>query len=250
MKNEYKQELTLSQNSKGEKSLIIQSDTIRGCKNACKSCFAEKLATKSNICFDTPVKVLKLKGKIKSNIMYRFGTAGDPATCWNHSENLIKAKWLNEDSKNMCIITKLQSIEGFTGYFNNLQVSVDPLNKAHFFKTLRNVKILTSKFNNLNIVLRIRSTNSNSYEVQKLQKIAIKFANLNDFKVLETLMRFTSKQQLTEASANTTTYKWERNYYRFQQLSNLEGVKRHFICDSKHLGCAACNLCKNIWKTK
>ena len=94
------------------------------------------------------------------------------------------------------LITKLPSIKNFNPLITkNLEVSVDPFEPHHFFRTLKNVKALKAQYgDNVNIMLRIRSVATQSDEINSMQKMAVDFANKHNIPVLETRMRLKSPE--------------------------------------------------------
>ena len=189
-------------------------DSSRGCKNFCVECYAASLARMSGLDFPNPKKVtltgdfLKLDPSEQKSI-WRIGTSGEPN--WNPNTNKMDWAWTNEQIRNtnlhvpeaqgqLFLITKLQSLENYEpGIFRNLEVSVDPFNPEHFFKTMKNVETLKEMDPGVNIALRVRSVSTQSDEINALQKIAVDFANKHDLPILETRMRFKSSGGLERA---------------------------------------------------
>ena len=186
-------------------------DTSRGCKNFCNECYAQSLAKVAGLDFPNPKKVtltgdfLKLSPSEQKSI-WRIGTSGEPN--WNPNTNKMDWAWTNEQIRNvnlhvpeaqgqLFLITKLQSLENFDPtVMRNLEISVDPFNPEHFFKTMKNVETLKEMDPTINLTMRIRSVSTQSDEINALQKIAVDFANKHDLSVLETRMRFKSGEGL------------------------------------------------------
>jgi hypothetical protein len=80
--------------AKQEGSPIIGTDTIKGCRNGCFRCYANRISRFHRKVFAKPVMCLVL-GTPDPNIVYRFGTFGDPATDWEwtlHEVDRLRAK--------------------------------------------------------------------------------------------------------------------------------------------------------------
>ena len=248
MKGCYRNTMNINnQNSKAKDTEICNIDTVRGCENACESCFAKRNTAITIKHFEIPVPIAQYSGKMHPDRYYRFGNFGDSASNWTHSEQLL-AKYGFE--KFFCI-TKLQKIDGYTGKFNKLQVSVDPLNAEHFKITLDNLKILLKKFKDTQIVLRIRSVKTSNKQIQKRQQQAVDFANKNQLRVLETRVRFVKKDDSIEKyQLDHTAYAYRKSYLRpAKGQSFLNGVAQHYICDVKEKKCNGCKLClKLFWE--
>ena len=194
------------------------------------------------------MRVTKYIGKADDKSWYRFGTNGDPATSWKHSEKVIN----DLQPKNFFGVTKLQTLKGFTGIFKNLQVSVDPLNVKHFAKTLENVKTLLINYPDIRIVLRVRSCSTYSTSILELQDIAVKFANYYELPILETRVRFNRKDSIEKynlcpndyfmSSGKQTKPVWGKRF--------LVGVKKYYDCDLSGKKCKDCSNCTITWTQK
>ena len=249
MAKKYNSEMLLNnQNAKSEGTHIVNVDTCRGCKNKCSNCFARLTSRKGDM-FYKPVLVKELKGNPQENIIYRFGNMGDPATSWKNTERLITKKNL----LNHCfIVTKLQSIEGFTGAIKNIQVSLDPFNAEHLHTSLVNTWKLLGKFKDLNVVLRIRSCSTRNFTLQTLQSVAVDFANRFNLPVLETRLRFKRKQESIKTySLIPEHYSYRKGFLRPKKgLKFLREVNRHYVCDLKGKKCAGCLMCTKLFGFK
>lgn len=233
------------QNAKVLDTPIISCDTIRGCTNDCAECYAKKLSSRLISNFNIPVKVTQYTGKVYPENIYRIGNYGDPATDWSHTETMLKE--YNLVANSFCV-TKLQSIEGFSGLVKNLQVSLDPLNIKHFRTTLNNLdKIKSSE---LNIVLRIRSLDTFNPEAMMLMNLGVLYANKNNFTVLETRLRFKSKESaITKYELNPKSYEFRKSWLRPKVgIKFLKGVDSHKVCDLKDTKCAGCRNCINLFR--
>jgi len=235
------------QNNKCKDSEIWNIDTFRGCPNQCESCYAKRNCAIVIKNFDIPIKVEKFVGKLQDDAWYRIGNSGDPAMSWKHSEKLIK-KW--KFKRNFCV-TKLQSIKGFTGYFDKLQVSVDPLNSKHFFKTLENIETLLKEFPTVKIILRVRTVSTTNTSLLTLMDTAVKFANTHNLPIIETRMRFNNKACIEKYDLVKDEYKWRKGYIRpHDGLKFLVGAKKYYDCDLYGLKCVNCSNCTLPWTTK
>lgn len=241
----YVDHMSLSEkNAKCLGSVLNTIDSIRGCTNACESCYAKRNAARRKI-FEIPVLVKTLEGKPKDDVWYRVGNSGDPSFNWKHSEKLIKEKGI----KNVFCVTKLQSLKGFTGYFNKLQVSVDPLNKEHFVKTLENVETILHEHPLVKIMLRIRSVSTTDQDILVLMDLAVKFANTHNLPVLETRMRFNKKfDSIIDYSLVKEDYSWTGSTCKpvFGKRF-LVGAKKYYDCNLYGRDCANCANCTLPW---
>lgn len=245
MTKPYSKDLRIKQNKKVKDTDIISIDSTRGCKNNCYECFAKRVCALGKKNFDIPVNVEKLIGKKHDNLTYRLGNAGDPATDWSNAEKLIKKYNL----KNVFATTKLQKIKGFTGLIKKLQVSIDPLNKKHFYKSLDNVEKILKKYPDIKIVLRIRSCSSNDPKINILQQEAVTFANLYNLPVLETRLRFLRNKAFTDLNLNKEDYERRDGYHRPKNgLRFLVGASHHYVCDLMGEKCKGCQNCITLFK--
>jgi len=232
------------QNTKCKGSAIFNIDTFRGCPNKCESCYAKRNCAITIQNFDKAIKVEKFVGKRQKDIWYRVGNSGDPATNWKYSEKLLKLWGFQQ----FFSVTKLQTIKGFSGFFNKLQVSVDPLNKKHFLKTLANIEILLKKFPEVKMVLRVRTVSTIDLDILMLQDTAIKFANMHNLPILETRMRFNNNTAFDKYNLVKSDYEWRGSYYRpLHGLKFLLGVKKYYDCDLFGMKCINCANCTNTW---
>ena len=235
-----------NQNAKTQGTNIINIDTIRGCKNACESCYAKYNTCYSIKNFDIPVKVLEFKGKAKDENVYRIGNFGDPATDWAHTCETVK----NLGLKKFFVVTKLQDIKGFDGsLIKNMQVSLDTLNKEHLDITLKNILSISKANPDVSIILRIRSFSSTDKRLNVQQEKAVDFAEKNNLRILETRIRFKRKYESIEKySLDTKDYEYRGGFLRPKKGKTfLKSNKRHSICDLKELKCAGCSNCKKLF---
>jgi len=232
-------------NNKNQKTTgvpINNIDTIRGCPNNCESCYANKLSSITIRDFTKPILVEKFTGRVHEDLTYRIGNFGDPAINWAHTEKMIKKYKI----KNFFVVTKLQSIKGFSGYCKNLQVSVDPMNELHLIRTLQNVETLLNNFD-VNIVLRIRSSDTNNFLINLFQYEAVLFANNHNLPVLETRVRFKDKKAYDKYDLIAESYEWTRSFLRPKNnLRFLHDVEQHYVCDEAGNKCAGCLNCLKL----
>ena len=249
MKETYGKEIRLNkQNNKVKGTTIRSTDTIRGCANKCESCWAKKNTCRTIEKFEVPVKVEKFVGKVSDTDWYRFGNQGDPGTDWKFSEKTVKK--LN--IKNHFVVTKLMTLKGFTGFFNNLQVSVDPLMEKHFWNTLKNVETILKKYPQVRIVLRVRSCSSYNLRILSLQNTVVTFANINRLPIMETRMRFNRKDSIEKydlvkedyfmSTGKQTKPVWGKRF--------IIGADKYYDCDLYGAKCKDCSNCTSTWTTK
>jgi len=236
------------QNTKTLGSAIYNIDTFRGCNLNCESCYAKKNSAKTIEKFEIPVKVEKFVGKRQDDTWYRIGNSGDPATGWKYSEELVK----KQGFKKFFCVTKLQTLAGFTGFFDKLQVSVDPLNKKHFFRTLKNIETLLKDHPNVKIMLRIRSVSTINPDLLMLQDTAVKFANMHNLPVLETRMRFNRKDSIEKYNLSPDDYEMRSDKMTRPKHGEifLVGAKKYYDCDLNGAKCENCSNCTLPWSTE
>jgi len=192
----------------------------------------------------------------------RIGVVGDPASNWEHTNEVMKKKLNGKGFENVVYVSKLQRIDGFDpSVIKNMHVSVDPFNKEHMDKTMANVLALKKRDPDLNIVLRIRSFDSKNPELMGNLKQAVQFANDNDLPVLETKMRYT-KTVATLLEMNTASYhetdgvniKANHNFLgtggydakekkAFKNEGNALKANKYYECDKLLEGCQSCGNC-------
>lgn len=232
------------QNTKCKGSEIYNIDTFRGCPHKCESCYANRNSSIAIKNFNIPVKVEKFVGKLQEDAWYRIGNSGDPSMNWKYSEELVK-KW--GFKRNFCV-TKLQTLKGFTGYFDKLQVSVDPLNSKHFFKTLENVATILKEYPLVKIMLRVRTVSTIDPDLLQLMDTVVKFANMNNLPIMETRMRFNNKGCFEKYSLCKEDYTWRQGYLRpHHGLKFLVGAKKYYDCDLYGKKCINCSNCTLPW---
>lgn len=230
--------LSLSNSNKKIKGTNIAGiDTFRGCNHGCLDCYANKMSKIARKDFGNAVPVLNFTGKIKPAKTYRIGTVGDPDHDWSHTSFVI-GEMKRLGLLNYFCITKLQSIEGIdSDHIKNLQVSVDPLNKKHFFKTLRNILKIRGRIPG--ILIRLRTVRTENRDINRLQHTAVSFAKKYGIEILETKMRFSKKKYL-EALQCYDYHRPKGNYET--EGSVLAGLE--MLCDPEGKGsCIGCGIC-------
>ena len=241
----------MSLKHKNKKSVgtdIMNMDSCRGCINKCKLCWKQYDAARAKINFDNPVLVETLTEEVNPNHFYRFGNAGDPAYNWEHTERIIQSKKNLADKSFYC--TKLQNIAGFTGIIKRLQVSADPLDTNQLKITLDNVDALLNEFKDIQIVLRVRSLATTDLILLATQKEIVKFANERKLTILETRLRFKSRDVFEKYSLIPEFYldKYSRSYFRPKpNLPFLKDVDQHYLCDAAGEGCVECLNCLKLF---
>ena len=234
-----------NQNQKSAGTEIQNIDTIRGCPLACESCYAKKLSAITIQDFETPIPIEEFTGKVHPDRLYRIGNYGDPCLDWAHSEELVKQYGIF----NNFIVTKLVTLKGYTGFFKQLQVSVDTINKTHFELTLQNVWKLKRDFPDVGIVLRIRSIMSRNQELMARQQHAVKFANDLGLPVLETRLRFSKKDSYEKYQLVKEAYEWRGSAVRPKHgLVFVPKAQRYYDCDIYGNKCRDCNNCELPFK--
>ena len=212
--------------------------------------------------YQKQLKEMEIRG-IDHTIL-RIGVVGDPATNWKHTCDEISKGLKGKPSDNILFVSKLQRIDGFDPkIIKNMHVSVDPFNSKHMDITMANVRKLKKENPDLNIVLRIRSFDSNNKELKANLKKAVDFANENDLPVLETKMRYSSTiadlLEMNKASYHQTkgsNIKANHNFLGtkghdadtkkdFENPNNPLKANKHLECDPYLTGCQACGNCAN-----
>jgi len=236
------------QNTKCKGSAIYNIDTIRGCSHNCESCYAKKNSAKTIKNFSKPIKVEKFTGKRQDDIWYRIGNSGDPATDWGYSEKLVK----EQGFKKFFCVTKLQTLKGFTGYFDKLQVSIDTLNEKHLRKTLSNIEKVIKDYPRVKIMLRIRSISTLDLHLMLLQKEAVDFANLYNLPVLETRVRFNRKDSIEKYKLDEEDYEMRADKMTrpVHGKKFVVGAKKYYDCDLYGAKCENCSNCTLPWSTE
>ena len=248
MKDHYNDVMFLNnQNGKSEGTNIQNIDTIRGCPLNCESCYAKKLSAISVKTFSKPINIKEFTGKVHDDRVYRIGNYGDPCIDWSHSESIVTEYRIF----NNFIVTKLTTLEGFTGLFKRLQVSVDTLNLAHYKKTLENVWKLKRDFPDVKIVLRIRSLSSHRPDLMLLQQEAVIFANQFGLPILDTRLRFQKKDAIQRYDLVEEDYEWRGSFLRpVHGKVFIRGSQKYYDCDLYGNHCKDCKNCEITWHDK
>lgn len=233
------------QNLKSAGSEICNIDTIRGCPYSCWFCYSRKISALSIEHFEVPIRVQKFRGKPHDDRIYRIGNAGDPCYDWKHSEELIR----RYNISNFFCVTKLLNIKNFTGYFDKLQVTLDPTNKIHLHITLHMVDKILKEFPHVKIVLRILTLSTLDIQCWKLMDTAVKFANMRGLPVLETRLRFFRREYLERFSVIEKDYYFKNGgFYPKPGLSFIKSkVDKYYDCDLFGEKCKNCPNCEITW---
>lgn len=242
---------TMSRNNQNTKTLgssILNIDTIRGCPHNCESCYAKKNSAINIENFSIPIKVENYTGKRQDDAWYRIGNSGDPATDWKYSEEKVK----EQGFVNFFCVTKLQTLRGFTGFFDKLQVSIDTINEAHYKRTLANIETILKEYPLVKIMLRVRSISTTNLHLLILQQQVVDFANLNNLPVLETRLRFNrvdsyEKYSLVKEDYEMRADKMTRPIHGKQFIVN---AKKYYDCDLSGAKCENCSNCTLPWVTQ
>ena len=220
---------------------IVGIDTYRGCNHACIDCYANRMSKISRKAFTSPVPVINFTGKIRKDKIYRIGTVGDPDHDWDHTSSIVKE--MKRLGLQKCFfISKLQSIDGIDfEVVKNIQVSLDPLNKRHFFKTLRNIKKILDK--DCNLMIRLRAVQTKNQDINRLQRVGINFARKYKIPLLETKVKFSKSKYLDALEL----YGYERINSTYQVKGSIlkkQKIPGVLSCDEFNRGsCIGCNIC-------
>lgn len=230
-------------NKKVKDSDIIGLDTFRGCSYKCLSCYANKMSKISQKDFINPIPLTKFSGKIHTDKIYRFGTVGDPDVDWEHTGFAVKTM-INKGLKRYFFITKLQNVDYIDPeIIKDLQVSVDPLNKRHFFNTLRNLKKISKNVSG--IVIRLRMVRTENRDINRLINTAISFSEKYKIPILETKMKFARKDYLNRLQL--VGYDRIHGSYTVRGSILRERMPKVLSCDEFNKGtCKGCKICPDM----
>jgi len=230
-------------NAKTQGSDVRSSDTVWGCANACKDCYARRCAMRDSGTFRPTL--CNLTGRPIPGQVYRFGTMGDAATDWTHTHKQIQCK-RTEGMNAYFIITKLQHYSEHARA-HPLQVSLDPLTPKETQRTLRNLRRLLAKPHQP-IMLRIKSIATSDPILIGRQTRYLAFARKHNLPVLETPWRTFRKTNLTQYNMLRFMYAWIKNNYRmlgsFLYTLPSGAYADIKVCDLRGEGCAACGICE------
>lgn len=220
---------------------IVGIDTYRGCNHACIDCYANRMSKIARKDFVNPVPVTNFTGKIRKDKVYRIGTVGDPDHDWDHTSSIVK-EMIRLGLQKCFFISKLQSVDGIDfSVVKNIQVSLDPLNKKHFFKTLRNIKKVLGK--KCNLMIRLRTVQTRNADINRLQRIGVSFARKYKIPLLETKVKFSKSRFLDDLEL----YGYERIKGTYQISGSIlkkQKIPGVLSCDEFNKGsCIGCNIC-------
>lgn len=224
--------------SKQEGSPIIGTDTIKGCGNDCFRCYANRIGRYHRKVFTKPVKCV-VAGFPVPELVYRFGTFGDPATDWSWTFREIER--LKEiGMRRFYVLTKLQSIDGFRDDPSLcLHVSFDPLDMDQLRTTMRNVDQVVARK-----VVRIKSIRSGIRALMNRQRRIIEFAQQRGLPILET--RFYTHVKADLELLQMCGYKRKGTLYKYPAsvLEDCFDLQDHLVCDQSNTGkCRDCLNC-------
>ena len=227
-----------SPTGKQEGSPIIGTDTIKGCRNGCFRCYANRISRFHRKVFAEPVMCFVL-GTPDPNIVYRFGTFGDPATDWEwtfHEVDRLRAKGM----RRLYFVTKLQSVKGFRDNPGLcLHVSFDLLSPRQLSITMRNFDAITSKR-----VIRLKSIRSGHRALMARQARVVEFAEARGAPILETRFYTNVRADLSLLRMEGYEKKGALFKYPGSVLKDCYGLKDHKVCDRANTGkCLDCLNC-------
>jgi len=94
--------------------------------------------------------------------------------------------------------------------------------------------------------VRIKVVADPKLSVDKAMTDAYTWASTKGIPVLLTAMRFTSEDMMKQYTKSPKLYKWDKNYYRLKEWSDITVPAGAFFCDEKHLGCPTCKNCAKL----
>ena len=227
--------------SKQEGSPIIGTDTIRGCTNSCFRCYANRISRYHCKVFDKPVRCV-VAGFPIPELVYRFGTFGDPGMDWNWTfREIERLKELGMER--YYLLSKLQSVKGFHGDPDMcLHVSFDPLIPEQLRATMRNFdKVRARK------VIRIKSIDTGLPVLMNAQRRILEFAQARRVPILET--RFYTHVKADLDLLDMRGYERKSTLYKHSEsvLQNRFGLTGHRMCDQSNTGkCRDCLNCLSL----
>jgi hypothetical protein len=227
--------------AKQEGSPIISTDTIKGCTNNCFRCYANRISRYHRKIFTQPMKCFVV-GFPDANLVYRFGTFGDPATDWVWTfHELDRLKELG--MKHFYLLTKLQRIEGFRDDPSLcLHVSFDPLNPNQLAITTQNFDTITAKK-----IVRVKSIRSGISSIMASQQAILDFAHQRSAAILETRFYTHVKRDLGLLSMHGYEKKGSLFKYPGSVLEDCLGHEDHLVCDRANTGkCRDCLNCLSL----
>ena len=224
--------------AKQEGSPIIGTDTVKGCENGCFRCYANRVARFHRKIFDKPMRCV-VAGFPIPQLVYRFGTFGDPGTDWEWTfRELERLQELG--MKRYYLLTKLQQVEGFR---NDpalcLHVSFDPLDPKQLNVTMRNFDLVTARK-----VVRIKSLRSGTASFMQRQRRILEFADKRQVPILET--RFYTHVQRDLDLLQLQGYHRKNTLYKYpgSVLKDCFDREDHRVCDKSNTGkCRDCLNC-------
>ena len=227
-----------SPTAKQEGSPIIGTDTIKGCRNGCFRCYANRISRLHCKLFHEPVRC-SIAGIPDPEAVYRFGTFGDPACDWAwtfHELERLQRRGMNR----FYILSKLQSVKGFRDNPSLcLHVSFDPLDVRQLTVTMRNFDLITARK-----IVRLKSVRSAHRVLMALQERVTRFARERGAPMLET--RFYTHVKKDLALLRMQGYERHGTLFKYpgSVLGDCFGLEGHRVCDRMNTGkCRDCLNC-------
>ena len=222
-------------------SPIIGTDTIKGCRNNCFRCYANRISRFSQKVFGEPVQCF-VAGIPDPELVYRFGTFGDPAEDWEWTFREI-GRLQKRGMRRFYLLTKLQSLDGFQPDPNLcMHVSFDPLDPKQLAITLKNFNAIEA-----NRVVMIKSIHSGHDLIMARQDDVIAFAQAREVPILETRFYTHIRDDLRLLRMHGYKKKGSLFKYPGSVLEDCFGLKGHLICDKSNTGkCRDCLNCLRL----
>ena len=218
-------------------SPIIGTDTVKGCRNNCFRCYANRLSRFHSKVFAEPVLCFVV-GIPDPEIVYRFGTFGDPAANWDWTFREL-ARLRARGLKRFYVLTKLQTVDGFRNDPELcLQVTFDPLNGAQLKTTMRNFDAVVASR-----VIRLKSIRSGHDRIMLRQAEVLSFAEERGAPILETRFYTHVREDLGLLLMHGYRRKGKLFKYPGSVLKDCFGLEGHRVCDRANTG--KCHDCLN-----
>ena len=220
-------------------SPIIGTDAIKGCRNDCFRCYANRMSRFNGKVFSEPVLCFVV-GIPDPKLVYRFGTFGDPAEDWEWTFRELD-RLQGRGMRKFYVLTKLQSIDAFRNDPELcLHVSFDPLNQEQLDITKQNFDAIVAKR-----IVRLKSIRSGHKIIMARQEDVIAFAQERNAPLLET--RFYTNVRDDLRLLRMQGYKKKGSLFKYpgSVLEDCFGLKDHHrICDKSNSGkCLDCLNC-------
>ena len=222
-------------------SPIIGTDTIKGCRNNCFRCYANRISRFNQKIFREPVQCFVV-GIPDPDLVYRFGTFGDPAEDWEWTFREIE-RLKKRGMRRFYLLTKLQRVDGFQDNPRLcVHISFDPLDPTQLAITQKNFDEITA-----DRVVRIKSIRSGHDLIMSRQEDVIAFANEREAPIIET--RFYTHVRDDLKLLRMKDYKKKGSLFKYpgSVLADCFGLKDNLICDKGNTGkCRDCLNCLRL----